>query len=455
MFDEFVRHDVYLNKAATLVGLGVMTPTHQLSPGLEDGVQVTDLSSNPGSLIEGTYLIGGRRITHMNFLHTVLTIFLFQLSILVLLNYLMTRSFSVMKRLCGFSNGIDFINCKVKLDFHLWGIFSGGGPGGLHSLPLEDDVVDGLLIFVPGEHVEEGLGQGDHRGRLALAFDDTGQVIFIHQGSQGILLSDEGYTLHLELKTGIKNSGRFGKKYLPVYGGLVFIPEDFGVPTDCLDVGRWIREAVEQRQVVIGVKSRGTSQKDDVNKTIVPGEDRCPGVAAHPLASDNLIRRDSELEHLQGQVPDDLEGRLSALLVTRRKTFARYDETTFYVLSIYFFDLFLNKCFEGLLIPCELSLAGLQISLACFEGTETSLCGHGDNNPVSWFFGDRDNRKVSLESNVLGVASGMGSADKICFDFNLVFVINFHTVYVCCSEEETSNWVGIKEDISIHYTSRY
>ncbi len=37
---------------------------------------------------------------------------------------------------------------------------------------------------------------------------------------------------------------------------------------------------------------------------------------------------------------------------------------------------------------------------------------------------------------------------EICFDFNLVSVFNFNTVYVCCSEEETiigSNWVRIKD----------
>ena len=101
MFEEFVKHDVYLNIAAMLVGLGVMTPTYQLSPGLEDGDQVNDLSPNSGSLIEGTILIGGLMSTRTFFLHTGLMIILFQLSILVQLNCPVGMRLGEFRRQCG------------------------------------------------------------------------------------------------------------------------------------------------------------------------------------------------------------------------------------------------------------------------------------------------------------------------------------------------------------------
>ena len=101
MFGEFVKHDVYWNKTAWLVGLRVKTLTYQLGLGLEDDDQVTDLSSIPGSLIEGTILIGGLMSTRTFFLHTGLMIILFQLSILVQLNCPVGMRLGEFRRQCG------------------------------------------------------------------------------------------------------------------------------------------------------------------------------------------------------------------------------------------------------------------------------------------------------------------------------------------------------------------
>ena len=92
------------------------------------------------------------------------------------------------------------------------------------------------------------------------------------------------------------------------------------------------------------------------------------------------------------------------------KIFTRDDKTPLHILMIDLLDLLLNKCFEGLLILRELSLACHQLGMAGLKGSDAGLGGHGDFNPVYGLFGDRDDGKVLSQRNVLGVAGGMGSA---------------------------------------------
>ena len=455
MFEEFVKHDVYWNKTAWLVGLRVKTLTYQLGLGLEDDDQVTDLSSIPGSLIEGTTFIGGLMITRTYFLHTGLMIILFQLSILVQLNC------PVGMRLGEFGDSAEFISFKIKLGFHLSIVWRGSelvGGGGPLGLPLHDDVGDLLLVFVTVVHVEKG-GEGcdRHRG-FAFGFDDAGDMVFVYQRCERKLLLDESRAEDFELKARDRNREGYFKKYLSVSRCLVLVPVHVSPPTFFLDVGGGVSEGVEDAVVVIRAEPKEECDKgiETLDKTVIPDEDRGPWVATDPLAGHNLIGGHLDLEHPQGQVFDDFEGGLSDFFVTGGDSFSRDDQTSLYVLTMDSFYFFFNKLLQRPLIFGQLSLASLQQCLASLESSKARFCGHRDSARVLWFFGDRGIWKRSVQRNVLGVARGMGSADETCFDYNLVFVIDVCTVQVYWLEEGTSNWAGFKEDlVIIYFISRY
>ena len=260
----------------------------------------------------------------------------------------------------------------------LVGVLGSGLPGGPLAGVLNDPL-DGVEVLVAREDLHDG-GDGGHDDRRLLPGDkETSKVILVDDGAEEVPLPHQGKANLLHLKEG-NNRGTLLKNlhYLHVGLHLELVPVDPKVTADGLDLGRGIGNCIKRRVVVTASEPGNCYVSNDFRireASELPSEYRCARMSRHATAGDDHGGIDREVEHLLGEVGQDLKGRLPLLSVALGESPSRDCQTPHGVVAGDLLQPLRHKVLQFLVGLGKRGLGLLQGGLGLLDGTEPFLVG--------------------------------------------------------------------------------